>query len=153
MNSPWVPTDDELLELVARSAGPMPPWVAARARAAWDWRDADRSLAELLDDSALMGTTRAAQTAQRTVAYALHAVTLELTVEVRGSRCSIGIVTVPSHPLAVSVSNMPFNGEATTVALTLDDNGTASFDVSPDARISLRTDIEGTRFITPWLTL
>ena len=150
---PWSPDDDELLDLITRVVGPPPDWVVDRARIAWEWRDADRSIAELLDDSALTGTSRAAQTVQRTVAYAFGSITLELTIEEHGVLCSIGIVTVPTRSFALQISIVTPSGEAKTVEVLLDSNGGAALDVANNVRISLRAIVDGDRFATPWLTL
>lgn len=148
-------SDDELLSLVAEAEPPVPAWVLTMADTAWAWRDADGSLAELLDDSAVGATTsRSAAAVTRSVAYSLGGHVLELAVSPAGDReqVTVELLLAPARATAITVV-VTRETTRTEIAVQTDATGSAALRVDATARISLRMDLDGVRHVTPWLTL
>lgn len=171
-------TDPEefLMALVAAADGPPPSWILGPAADAWSWRDPDASLAELVHDDALGAAGRRfAGDRQRSVAYAMDGIDVELVVREGPAGVTVDVVIVSSGPGPAAGLDVMGLGAAglggpglgavrlEAVARTaagevrsqveVPEDGIGSFVVPAGSRMSLTIGVGERRWVTPWLTV
>lgn len=166
-------TDPEefLMALVAAADGPPPSWILGPAADAWSWRDPDASLAELVHDDALGAAGRRfAGDRQRSVAYAMDGIDVELVVREGPAGVTVDVVIVSSGPGlatglgatglgAAGLGAVRLEAVARTAAgevrsqVEVPEGGIGSFVVPAGSRMSLTIGVGERRWVTPWLTV
>lgn len=144
-------SDEELLARLRNAANeldPVPEHVLAAAQAAITTRRLDEELAELLADSALVGSggVRAADAEVRLLSFEAADVSLELQVEYRGEAVSVrGLVTGATGEAVVEVAG-------TRHAVPIDDGW---FAVTGLPRGATRVSVAGLGgpVVTSWVRL
>ena len=148
--------DEELVFSLLQSArGPTPRWVRERAMVAWEWRDPDAALAELIGDSRHAVGVRSVSTHEYVLTY--RAGTVEIVVTVRKRTDSVDTIEVGVErdlvPVAAEVmvigSAQPERQIIGSVQLD-DQNESAQFEVSSDRLIQVVAEVAGARIATEW---
>lgn len=145
------PEIPESVRRYLRDADPVPLTVVAAAQAAFEFRDLDAQIAELLADSAMEPDALVAVrgTADRLLTFGVGDRFIELQIRAGTSGCAIHGYLVPSAPGAMEI-------ESTAVRTTviLDERGRFRVERVPVGPVRLRIDIPGARpLVTPWLAL
>jgi hypothetical protein len=148
------PSDDQLLaELrdIAAQADPVPAPLLDAARSAFELRDLDAMLAELVHDSTVDAPTMAIRGggAERMLSFTAQAVAVECQITTRGSRRDLLGQLVGSQAEEMDVQ---ITGAVTTVPVN--DAGRFSVRGLPAGPFRLRCRLaDGTSLVTSWAAL
>ena len=153
-------SEEFLMALVAAADGPPPSWILGPAADAWSWRDPDASLAELVHDDALGAAGRRfTGDRQRSVAYAMDGIDVELVVRDGPAGVTVDVVIVPAAPEAVGIGAVGIDVVARSAAgevrsrVEVPEGGIGSFVAPAGSRVSLTIRAGDRRWVTPWLTV
>jgi hypothetical protein len=150
MSVSWADDDERLgaeLQAAGREVDAVPPEFAAAARAAFTWRTVDAELLELAEDAALAGlpAVRGAETAERRV-LEFRGTHLSITIELSPEHAEGQVLPAGSYPLTKA------DLDGTTVEVEVDDSGFFGFSVSVQESFRLQLEVDGSAYVTPWVT-
>ena len=163
------PDDDELLAWLADALHASPDEMRRNgelAAMAWIWRDPDASMADLIDDSVLAGSSmRDSGDMHRSLAFRLEPLALDLEIEaetgLRGTSFRAQLLPGPTEGIAVflrmteqtMLGGEPAVAPAPAVEVAVDGFGGFRFEAPARGLVRLEVRRGERSAVTPWITL